>query len=79
MLLLSIKVVSAQPGYYNNGRNYHLIDRTYRVRNFRPASVTNNNNRRMVTFPRYWAERIQWEEMLEQRKRVAFKSYLYSQ
>lgn len=86
-LLLECYTAFAQTNISTNSISYNFSNSTDTINNIYYSLVSTNNNvvsqasgvrSNGVVLPRYVIERLQWEQMLNQRRLAAFQAYLKS-
>ena len=76
ILVLFVSSISAQTNIINIS-NSRVIINNYTISQPQKTNIVQQTKTiKVVAVPREVAERIQWEKMLEQRRRVAFRSFL---
>jgi hypothetical protein len=77
MLMTFVVASSAQTNVYNITHSQVTINNITIITNVAPSTnIVQTKATNSVVIPRYYVERLQWEDMLEARRRASFSSYL---
>lgn len=77
MLMVFVVASSAQTNVYNITHSQVTINNITIVTNVAPSTnIVQKISTNSVVVPRYFVERLQWEDMLEARRRASYASYL---